>query len=185
MRRSTRLFALSLLGSAIALAGCAADEAATPPPAPETPSDEGRLLTSDGKADGVGDVPALAPLAEDADLERPLQVLFAPDDPVTTTELRLIEEVVTRRAADPEVYAEGENPFRIRYAVYNLRNPLIVDAANEVDYTRPRWDGGRDNRSVIETLGIASYGDVDQVPRLIGAFVGSKHSGKRRNDGEG
>lgn len=133
MQHSTPLLRLFLLGSAIAFAGCGADESATPPLAPETPSDEGRLLSADGKADGVGDVPALDPLPADADLDRPLQVLFAPDDPVTTLELRLIEEVTSRRASDPEVYKEGANPFTIRYAVYNLRNPLIVKALIEAE----------------------------------------------------
>lgn len=128
MRRISSIFRLCLLGSAIAVAGCEADESATAAPAPEAPVDEGRVLGADGKADGLGDVPALAPLPADAALDAPLQVLFAPDDPVATLELALIDEVIARRALDPAPYAEGHNPFSIRYAVYNLRNPAIVAA---------------------------------------------------------
>lgn len=93
------------------------------PAAPETADEGGALLT--GKADGA-DLPAYAALPAGADLEAPLEVLFAPDDPVTTIELTLIEEIIARRAADDGVYVEGDNPYRIRYAVYNLRNPDVV-----------------------------------------------------------
>ncbi len=83
------------------------------------------LAIADGKADGR-QVPAYAPLPDGAQLDAPFQALFAPDDQVTTTELALIDEVVAARATDEAEYDEGENPFRIRYAVYNLRNPTIV-----------------------------------------------------------
>ena len=93
---------------------------------PEGAYDEGPpLAIADGKADGVR-VPAYDPLPEGARLDAPFQALFAPDDPVTTTELALIDEVIAARAEDAGEYEEGGNPFRIRYAVYNLRNPTIV-----------------------------------------------------------
>jgi phosphatidylserine/phosphatidylglycerophosphate/cardiolipin synthase-like enzyme len=127
MRRRHPIHSLFGLLLTTALAACGTDESATSlPEAPDAPLDEGRLL--DGKADGNGPIKARAPLPEHADFERPLQALFAPDDPVTTLELRLIDTVVSRRAEDAAEYAEGENPFRIRYAVYNLRNPDIVAA---------------------------------------------------------
>ena len=103
--------------------------------APDAPLPEGAEVAQDGpplgvagggKADGLS-VPAYAALPEGANLSAPLQVLFAPDDPVTTLELSLIDEVIAARAADPRAYDEGANPYRVRYAVYNLRNPDLVD----------------------------------------------------------
>jgi hypothetical protein len=86
------------------------------------------LVTADGKGDELArDLPAYAPLPSDAALDRPFEALFAPDDPVNTIERSLIAEVVEARAADDRDFAEGENPYRIRYAVYNLRNPRIVE----------------------------------------------------------
>jgi len=92
-----------------------------------------------GKADEFGgEIPAHGPLPSDAELNGPLEALFAPDDPNRTLELALIERVVAARLGDPLDYEEGNNPYRISYAVYNLRNPEItaalVDAAhNGVD----------------------------------------------------
>ncbi|MDF1562993.1 MAG: phospholipase D-like domain-containing protein [Deltaproteobacteria bacterium] len=84
---------------------------------------------AEGKADGfIDSLRASAPLPADAVLDAPLAVLFAPDDPVSTLELTLIEEIAARREADPAAHEEGENPFTIRYAVYNLRNERITDA---------------------------------------------------------
>ena len=71
--------------------------------------------------------PAVAPLPDRCDAERPLEVFFAPDDPTVTLELSWIDAVRTARALDPRDYAEGENPWRIRYAVYNLTHSGIVD----------------------------------------------------------
>lgn len=105
---------------ATCVAGCGALAA------PETP-EPGPPAVVDGKADGV-DVAASAPLPEGADLDSPLSALFAPDDPVTTLELELIERVRAARRADPAIHEEGRSPYTIRYAVYNLRNPRIVEA---------------------------------------------------------
>src|SRR5690606_31703609 len=55
-----------------------------------------------------------------------LATLFAPHEPALGLDLLLIRQVVEARAADPTpAYAEGANPFRIRYAVYNLDNPHL------------------------------------------------------------
>jgi phosphatidylserine/phosphatidylglycerophosphate/cardiolipin synthase-like enzyme len=81
-----------------------------------------------GGADGVVP-PAYAPLPEDASFDAPLAALFAPDDPVITTEVAMIERIIALRAADRTASTvEGQNPYRIRYAVYNLRNPLVIAA---------------------------------------------------------
>lgn len=192
MLRSTPVFALCLLGSAIALAGCEADAPATLPSAPEAPADEGALLSPAAKADGVDASRALAPLAADADLERPFQVLFAPDDPVTTVELRLIDEVIARRGEDAGEYAEGANPFAIRYAVYNLRNPRIVDAlikaeAAGVDVQILIEDGQLDPERTWNTADEAlieagfefapSHRDLDEASRLTADLIGIQGSG--------
>jgi len=127
-------------------AGCssASEDAATP--TPEEAFESGpTLVGKDGKTDQVGlDLPAYDPLPENADLDAPFQVLFAPDDPVNTLEVTLIQRVVDARAQDPQSYAEGENPYRIRYAVYNLRNDRIVAALADAE------DAGVDVQILIE-----------------------------------
>lgn len=124
--RFARIWCLGL-ATAVATA-CAAEE--PPLEVPEDGPPPG--LTPDGKIDG-DPVAAYAPLPEDADLEAPFAALFAPDDPVTTLELEWIRRVREARAADGGRYAEGDNPFRIRYAVYNLRNPQIVEALADAE----------------------------------------------------
>ncbi|MBN1948020.1 MAG: hypothetical protein JW797_20295 [Bradymonadales bacterium] len=82
-----------------------------------------------GKADTFGlDLPTSAPLPRWADLDAPLTALFAPDDPTVTLEIEMIARVQGARQADPSHYEEGDNPYRIWYAVYNLRNPRITEA---------------------------------------------------------
>ncbi len=76
-----------------------------------------------GKCDGAAGLTPLAALPSSA-----LATLFSPSEPALGLDLSLIEEVRAARAADPQVYQEGANPFSIRYAVYNLRNPAIVNA---------------------------------------------------------
>lgn len=64
-----------------------------------------------------------------ADLDAGVQALFVPDDPVNTLEVALIDEVTEAcLAASCDGIEPANNPFSIRYAVYNLRNPDIVEA---------------------------------------------------------
>ncbi|MBX3246450.1 MAG: hypothetical protein KF901_04635 [Myxococcales bacterium] len=127
-----------LLALAGLVAGCGALES------PEVLDEAGPvILGADGKADGE-DVPAFGPLPEDADWSPSVQVLFAPDDPTVTLELSEIARVVSARAADPAAYAEGENPYRVRYAVYNLRNPVLVEALADAE------DAGVDVQILID-----------------------------------
>lgn len=79
------------------------------------------------------DLPTYAPLPSDLNLNEPLQAMFAPDDPNVTLELEMIDRVVQARKADPNTYTEGENPYRIRYAVYNLRNPFVTKALADAE----------------------------------------------------
>ena len=131
---------------AAALAGCMAPVEATEPDGEpsEAPEDGPPVVDAQGKADGV-ELPAYGPLPDGASFDAPLQVLFAPDDPVTTLELEWIGRVREARATDSAGYAEGENPYRIRYAVYNLRNPVIVDALADAE------DEGVDVQILIES----------------------------------
>lgn len=66
------------------------------------------------------------PLPAGADLSAALSALFVPDDPTLTLELQLIDNVIQARKLDPAAYTEGKNPYRIRYAVYNLSHRGIA-----------------------------------------------------------
>lgn len=82
----------------------------------------------DGKGDDLlASIPAYGPMPEQWSAQPKLQALFAPQDPVATIEQTLVQRVIDARAADPAQYVEGENPYQIRYAVYNLRNPELVE----------------------------------------------------------
>jgi len=125
-----RPFAACLLLAACGAPSPAADEAACPEDdycdgfglEPDDP----RLL-SGGKADATfGSWPAAGPLPESCTFEQALEVFFTPDDPAVTLELSWIDRVVQARQADEKDYAEGDNPYRIRYAVYNLSHSGIA-----------------------------------------------------------
>jgi phosphatidylserine/phosphatidylglycerophosphate/cardiolipin synthase-like enzyme len=120
---SPRLSALLLPALLVA---CAAEA----PPLPEGFDPSRDPQSCSGKCDGAAGVTPLAALPTAS-----LATLFSPSEPALGLDLSLIEDVRAARAADSQVYPEGENPFSIRYAVYNLRNPEIVsalaDAADE------------------------------------------------------
>ena len=126
-----------------ALVGCAQSSELPDPPGE---LEEGPpVVSSDGKTDRLGNaIAAYAELRVDQTLDTDFEVLFAPDDPVNTVELALIQQVVDERSQDARDFAEGENPFRIRYAVYNLRNPLIVEALADAE------DAGVDVQVLID-----------------------------------
>jgi len=71
--------------------------------------------------------PAYGHLPDGVDLDAEFEALFCPDDPVVTLELALIDRVRDAFAAHGTTYDEGDNPFSIRYAVYNLRNADVVE----------------------------------------------------------
>jgi len=66
-----------------------------------------------------------------ANMREVLQTYFAPYDDPIRHELGLIREVIEAKKADPRSFSDGENPFTIKYAVYNLRNPEVVNALME------------------------------------------------------
>lgn len=93
----------------------------------------------DGKCDGDG-----AFLDLDALPTTTVATLFAPHEPALGLDLLLIREVVAARAADPGTYAEGENPYRIQFAAYNLDSPYIAAALADAE------DAGVDVQILIE-----------------------------------
>ena len=155
-------------------------------------SDTGAPVVSiDGKADGV-QLAAYEPLPEGADLDAPLTALFAPDDSVVTLEVSLIQRVVALRAADGADYAEGDNPFTIHYAVYNLRNPAIVsalaDAADagvdvQILIDQDQLDPARDYNTSDEELVargfqlVNDHRDLDDTTRVTADLIGIHHNG--------
>lgn len=63
---------------------------------------------------------------------------FTPYEPAQKAELAALDTLLAARRADESAYPEGKNPYRIDYAVYNLRskaviNRLIDAAQNGVD----------------------------------------------------
>ena len=68
------------------------------------------------------------PLPDHASLSGRLKAFFSPHDSLRATELALIDEVIEARRADSRHFSRDENPYRIHYAVYNLRGHDIVDA---------------------------------------------------------
>ncbi len=61
------------------------------------------------------------------------ETFFAPYDDTRKVELGLLDEVIAARKADPATYADGENPFQIRYAVYNISSREILEKLVEAD----------------------------------------------------
>ena len=129
---STALSHLALSVMATLLASCGAPGGGSEDQSPAVP-DEGAEADGpvvgggDGKADSAGALPAFAGLPAGADLGADLQVLFSPDDPTVTLELSLLDRVRTARKQDAGSYPEGHNPFRVRYAVYNLSSPVLLE----------------------------------------------------------
>jgi len=169
-------------------AGCDGDAL----PEPDGALESGPPLVVGGKADGGTELPAAAALAPGAHLEHDFYALFAPEDPVLTVELALIDEVIDARAEDAGDYDEGDNPFRIRYAVYNLRNPQIVrrliaaeragvdvqilieDSQLSTDYT---WNTA-DEALIAAGFELASsHRDLDDAGRRTADLIGIEGSG--------
>ncbi len=127
MRTVKHLSMLMLLMGPLTLSGCS-----TKVFEPSAPGQEGfvegpPLARGAFKADGLSsDLKAYAALPAGADLDGQFHALFSPDDPVATVETTFIDRVRKARLADSKDYAEGQNPYRIRYAVYNLRNERIT-----------------------------------------------------------
>jgi len=68
------------------------------------------------------------PTRDDAKTRETIQTFFAPYDEPIKQDLALISEVAAARRADPRQFADGANPYSIKYAVYNLRHPDVINA---------------------------------------------------------
>ncbi len=60
-------------------------------------------------------------------VDRPFEVLFTPKDDAYGYEAQCIQEVIDARKADPRQYTPENNPYKIHYMVFNLRNAQIID----------------------------------------------------------
>jgi len=180
-----------VLLTALAVA-CGAEQ--EPLPAGGASFEEGPPLASAaGKADSLASsLDAYGALPADADLDRPLAALFAPDDPVATLEATLIDKIRAARKRDPASYAEGDNPFRIRYAVYNLRNALIgarlaaaegdgvdVQILLESDQLSPDRTWNTMDEELVKQgfVLVADHRTLDDTTRKSADLIGIKASG--------
>lgn len=119
MLRSSSLLAAVLAGA------CVGDLDAIP----EAYDEQTPAAPCAGKCDGPSELTALTSLPA-----TPVATLFAPYEPALGLDLLLVRQVIAARAADPTPsYPEGENPFRIRFAVYNLDSPYIAAALADAE----------------------------------------------------
>lgn len=72
-----------------------------------------------------------SPAARSARTREVMKTFFAPYDDPIKQDLSLIDEVVRAKAADPRSFKDGENPYKIHFAVYNLRHPEVVKKLGE------------------------------------------------------
>ena len=54
------------------------------------------------------------------------EAYFTPYEPAQKAELAALDTLLAARRADDTVYPKGENPYRIDYAVYNLRSKAVI-----------------------------------------------------------
>jgi hypothetical protein len=115
---------LSVLPFVLAI-GCVDDFGAIP----EAYDEETAATPCSGKCDAPSQMTALPALPSAT-----VATLFAPHEPALGLDLLLIQQVVAARAADATAaYPEGENPYRIRYAAYNLDNPWLAVALADAE----------------------------------------------------
>lgn len=128
---------------------------------------------------------ALEPVVSPEDVQ--VATLFSPDENPLGADLGLIQRVVEARAADPAVYPEGQNPFSIRYAVYNLAHPALLEAlagaeARGVDVQilieDEQLDPGRSYNTADELLVargfelVRDHRDLDDTTRRTADLIG-------------
>ncbi len=62
-----------------------------------------------------------------------LKTWFAPYEDTRKPELALLDEVIAARKADPRTFQEGQNPYKINYAVYNISSQEILEKLAEAN----------------------------------------------------
>ena len=60
-----------------------------------------------------------------------LETYFAPYDDTRAPELKLLDEVISARKADTNTYTKENNPYKIRYAVYNISSKEVLQKLAE------------------------------------------------------
>jgi phosphatidylserine/phosphatidylglycerophosphate/cardiolipin synthase-like enzyme len=98
---------------------------------------------------GTSPEPMANPDAFEAKPKAVFEAYFTPYEPAQKAELAALDAVLEARAADSTNYAAGENPYRIDYAVYNLRSGAVIDRLIKAANT------GVDVRVLIESDQIA------------------------------
>jgi hypothetical protein len=98
-------------------------------PGPATPPAAGGVASPVATAAPAAPVRTPGPDAFDgsAPAKRTFDVYFTPHEDAYGYEAACIDEVIAARKADPTVYAEGQDPYRIQYMVFNIRNKDVVD----------------------------------------------------------
>lgn len=138
-----------LLALALTLAACGAQDDSLAIEGEGLDPEEHRWLSpkAQGKADDayqqLGAMKALP--ARCTTTTATITPYFSPDDPTVSIELHWIQKIVDARKADPNQYAEGQNPYTIRFAVYNLTHPVIIQRLIEAER-----DHGVDVQVLIE-----------------------------------
>lgn len=66
-----------------------------------------------------------------AETREVLKTFFAPYDDPIKQDIALIQEVIEAKKADPRTFEDGNNPYKIQFAVYNLRNPEVIRLLGE------------------------------------------------------
>ena len=98
------------------------------PPATSTHANPLRPDGASAAAPTNGPQPAVADIHEPAGRNTAplLEAYFTPVDAAAKAELALLDTVIHARKSDSTNYAPSENPYRIQYAVYNLRSKAII-----------------------------------------------------------
>lgn len=129
--------------------------------------------------------PALGPMPEQCTFEEAVLPLFTPDDPAVTIELEQIDRVLKARLDDPAQYAEGTNPYRIRYAIYNLSSQSItqwlldaeahgvdVQVLIEADQLHKEWNKAADRFNDAGLEVVYDHNDLTDASRVTADLVG-------------
>lgn len=114
-------------------------------------------------------------LTEDTgETRRTLRTFFAPYDKPIEQDLANIREIVEAKKADPRQFADGHNPYSIKYAVYNLRNPQVIEALEEAQHQ------GVDVQILIEDSQLdpaKTWNTADEELRSAGFEFSPTHKG--------
>lgn len=97
-----------------------------------------------------------------------MEVYFPPSEDAAAAELTLLDQVLETRRGDPKTYSAAENPYRIAYAVYNLRSPEIIAKLIEAAHM------GVDVKVMVDARQIAPdhpWNKVDEAFEAAGLVV--------------